>query len=187
MGEKESISPNKEPVQPESKEGKERLKEIKEAGKEAKHEQKDSIEEIRSSIEKTAVSGKDKVKGETSEKKPGRPAYINRDVKNQAYQNTLKDVRKQLRPTQKFASKVIHNPAVEAVSELSSKTVARPSALLGSGVFALITTTAVVIASRYYGFRYNFFVLVISLGIGFGLGLIVELILRVFRRKKETS
>ncbi len=181
--ERESISPNKEPNPAESKEGKERLKELKEAGERSKHEQKDNIEQIRSSIEKTAISGKEASKGESDEKTPSRPTYVNRDIKEEAYQSTLKDVRKQLKPTQKFASRIIHNPVVESVSEVGSKTVARPSAMLGAGVFALISTSIAVIASRYYGFRYNFFVLVISLAIGFILGLLVELILQVFRRR----
>lgn len=145
-----------------------------EAGEKAKT---DDLEKIRGSIEDSAKSV-DKISVEKDDDQRGLEApRLDRTVKKRTYKKELTRVRKKLNTPQKAFSSVIHNPAVDAISEVGSKTVARPSGLLGGGVIASLGTLALYIASRYYGFEYNFFVFILLLVLGFIVGVCVELIL----------
>lgn len=158
----------------------ERERQIIEAGKQAKHESEDSLESIRSSIEKESAKAEIEKPGReaSEEESKVRPTIIDRTLKGKAYQKELHRVRSHLSKPQKSLSKFIHAPVVEKVSEVSGKTVARPSGLLGGGLVAFLGTLALVIMTRYYGYEYNFFVFIALLIGGFFLGLLLELIIR---------
>lgn len=108
---------------------------------------------------------------------------IHKDLKLQAYNQVLRKVRSHLKPSERKFSKVIHQPVVEAVSELSSKTIARPSALLGGGITAFIGSGAILYMSKHYGFEYNFFIYILLLLIGFGAGIALEFLVSGARSK----
>jgi hypothetical protein len=181
MAERAPIRHEHEKAHESSKEQNEKLKETIEAGKQAKHEAKDSLDEIRSSIEKEAAKAADKkqeqASNESKDKGPGR-VVIDRNVKKKAYKKELHRIQTHLPKSQRTFSKFIHNNAVETVSEVGGKTVARPSGLLGGGIVAFLGTLGMVLVSRHYGFTYNFFVFVALLVGGFFLGLILELVIR---------
>jgi len=166
----------------------EKLKDSIEAGKNAKNEVEDSLETIRSSIDKEADSGKHKKQEQEADaQKDQGPGHviIDRDVKTKAYKKELHRIQSHLTRSQKSFSKFIHNPVVESVSEVSGKTVARPSGLLGGGIVALLGSGALVIISRHYGFTYNFFVFIALLIAGFFLGLVVEMFVRGIVKAKS--
>ena len=159
----------------------EKLKETVEAGKQAKHEAKDNLDEIRSSIEKEATKSEDnqrKQEAEADDDKGPSSVVIDRNLKKKAYKKELHRVQTHLPKTQRAFSKVIHSRGVEAVSEVTGKTVARPSGLLGGGIVAFVGTLGLVLISRHYGYSYNFFVFIALLVGGFFLGLIIELVVR---------
>lgn len=159
----------------------EKAKQTAEAGKHAKHEAKDQIENIRSSIEKEAIKSADKKREQAEDAEQGKThghAIVDKNLKKKAYQKELHRIQTHLPKRQRAFSKVIHNKTVEAVSEVSGKTVARPSGLLGGGIVAFIGTLGLVIISRYLGFSYNFFVFLALLVGGFFLGLLIELVVR---------
>lgn len=166
----------------------EKLKDSIEAGKQAKHEAKDSLESIRSSIDKeatrTAITKKNEQEADTNQDKGPGNVIIDRTVKKKAYKKELHRIQSKLPKPQRSFSKFIHAPTVEAVSEVSSKTVARPSGLLGGGIAAFAGTSILVLVSRHYGFTYNFFVFIVLLVAGFFVGLIIETIVRgLFKAK----
>lgn len=172
----------------EADKSREKIREAEEAGKKAEKESRDSLEAIRSSVEKQAESGKETLKRQTADQENTKdvgPAIIDRTVKRKAYKKELQRVRTHLPKSQRTLSKVIHNPTVEAVSEVGSRTVARPSGLLGGGIAAFVGTIALVLISRHYGFTYNFFVYIALLAGGFLVGLIFELIIRGLRKGKS--
>lgn len=190
MSEKEPQlhSPENSAEQAESNaEQREKLKELLEKAEQEPGNNEDSIEKLRNRIEEEAVSGKEKSAGEhqADKKEPG--FRIDKTAKNDAYKKTLKSVRHKLPRRQRAFSKVIHQPTVEKISEVGSKTVARPSALLSAGFFAFIGTTAIVWISRYYGFRYNFFVYIVLLIGGFLFGLLAEAAWRGARKISHKS
>ncbi len=158
----------------------EKLQQTIEAGKQARHEAKDSLDEIRSSIEKEATKTEHnphKHEAEAEDKAPSN-VVIDRNLKKKAYKKELHRIQGHLPKSQRAFSKVIHNRGVEAVSEVTGKTVARPSGLLGGGIVAFLGTLSLVLVSRHYGFSYNFFVFIALLIGGFFLGLIIEMVVR---------
>lgn len=157
------------------KDQQEKLKHLLDKAEKASHEYENSIETIRDNIEDEAISGKEAAAGDTGKDAQSQHVpIIDRHVKQQTYKKTLQHVQRQLPKTQRAFSKFIHRPVVEAVSEASAKTVARPSGLLGGGICALLGSAALVWMSRHYGFYYNFFVFIALVAAGFALGVLLE-------------
>lgn len=169
-------------------EHREKLNETIEAGKNARHEAKDSLESIRSSIDKEATkTASKKHEQEADAQKDKGPGHviIDRHVKGKAYKKELHRVQTHLPKSQRSFSKFIHSGPIEAISEVGGKTVARPSGLLGGGLVALVGTSVLLLVSRHYGFRYNFFVFIALLLGGFLLGLVGEMLVRSVRKTRS--
>lgn len=172
----------KEPSGEDKERQAERLKELVEKAEKA-HDNKEKVPELEHTAKQEAVSGKERPVGELGkEKRSQSTAPIDRTVKKAAYQRELHRIQKQLSKPERGFSKVIHKPVVEAISNVGSKTVARPSGVLGGGIAALIGGAIVLWMSRHYGFRYNFFVFIALLGIGFGIGLVIEATYKAIRK-----
>lgn len=143
-----------------------------------------SIDKIQESIHQEALSAKEITIDVAHQDKSHQPIFgIQRELKADAYKQTIQKVRSHLSPTERTLSKIIHHRTIEPVSELSSKTVARPSGVLGGGIVALIGSSIVLFMAKRYGFHYNFTIFLILLVGGFGAGLLVELCIRLVRRK----
>jgi len=122
---------------------KELLEEMTEKGRESaeEHAEKvaDSLEDIRAeALDKSETAEDLAAVHEAETEEPEAPLLVNADLKNIKYKRTLQSVRKDLKPTERVMSKVIHNPAVDAVSEVAGKTIARPSGFLAGAIFAFI-------------------------------------------------
>jgi len=109
------------------------------------------------------------------------PLYIDKTVKKLRMKQSLSQVQRELTPMERSLSKLIHQPAVRAVSELSAKTISRPSGLLGGGLFAFLGSSAYLFMAKFIGFRYNYLVFLLLFVGGFVLGLVLELLLRLVR------
>jgi ABC-type nickel/cobalt efflux system permease component RcnA len=162
-----------------SAEQKEKLNQLLKEAKEAHHEPAEHSELLRKTVEQEALTGKE-LQGKIGEKERPKQQHSNvaitKAAKKAAYRKTLSHVRQQLPQHERTFSKVIHQPVIERVSEIGAKTVARPSAILSGGICALIGSSIVFYMAKHYGFRYNFFVFILLLGIGFALGLFIELL-----------
>lgn len=159
---------------------------IEKGEKQKESESKKTIEHLRENVEDTAKSRSEKLNSEIDENQSSAPSttVYTQNVKKAAYNKELNRARKHMSKPQKTFSKFIHNPTIESVSEFSSKTVARPSGLLGGGIFAAFGTITLYIMSRYYGFEYNFFIYIILLVLGFLIGVCVELIVYPLIKKQ---
>lgn len=111
------------------------------------------------------------------------PTFIDRALKLHTLRRELQNIQRRESPAARTFSKVIHQPAVRAVSETAGKTVSRPSGLLGGGVLAFIGTSLYLYAARYYGFEYNYFVFLVLFAAGFGAGLLLEAFMRLIPSK----
>lgn len=109
---------------------------------------------------------------------------MTKSMKKDAYKREMAHVRKKLPPTERAFSKFIHQPSVDKVSDLSAKTIARPSALLGGGLGALVGTVVLVFISRHYGIVYNYVMLFLCFLVGMLVGLLVEMLIDLVRHKK---
>lgn len=164
---------------------KERLEHLKHKAEQAEKAERGrhNIEQLKEHAKEAAKSHKET---QPHHEKESHESVIGtqRDIKTKAYKDTMRKARSHLKPTQRTFSKIIHQPVVDAVSEFSAKTVARPSAILGGGIMALIGSGFFLFMAKYYGFGYNFFVYIAFLAVGFVLGLLVELL---FHRRNSTK
>ena len=143
---------------------------------------RDTLEAIQERIEK-ATQGHEKLKADKAELAPGETIpHANTKLKSHAYQQTLRRTQKKLPKHERAFSKVVHQPAVEALSEAAGATVARPSGLLAGGIFSVISSLGVLYICRHYGYEYNFTIGLASFAGGFALGVIIEGILKLFKR-----
>jgi hypothetical protein len=109
------------------------------------------------------------------------PLYIDKTVKKLRMKQSLSQVQRELTPMERGLSKLIHQPAVRAVSEVGAKTVSRPSGLLGGGLLAFLGSSTYLFMTKYIGFRYNYLVFLLLFVGGFVLGLVLELLVRLVR------
>ncbi len=107
---------------------------------------------------------------------PAPSLNVNRELKQITLRRELQQIRRRLPAPQRTLSKVIHQPVVRVTSEFAGKTVTRPSGLLGGGVVALTGTSIYLYMANHIGFAYNYGVFLILLGLGFVLGLVIELL-----------
>lgn len=154
-----------------------------------RHNHAEKVERIRSQIEAEAKSKhehEEHHKTKESEKTElEQPVLINKELKQMTYKRTLRKTQNKLPAPYKTLSKVIHQPVVEAVSEVAGKTVARPSGVLMGGVFAFIGSSLFLWISKHYGYEYNFLLFLSFFAGGFIIGILVELGLYLANRKSK--
>ena len=149
---------------------------------------KETLEDIREEAEEEATTTEDLVKLEDEATKQPEPnLYVNDDLKSLKYKRTLQAVRKDLKPSERVLSKVIHNKAVDAASEVAGKTIARPSGFLVGSIFAFVGSSVFLWISRHYGYEYNFLMFAMLFVAGFMIGLLVEMGLRLATRKSSKN
>lgn len=151
-----------------------------------RHEHAEKLDEIRSQIEAADTKHENRKQANEHEKTEAeQPVLINRELKDMSYRRTLKRTQAKLPAPARAFSKVIHNPVVEATSEIAGKTIARPSGILSGGVFAFLGSSLFLWIARHYGYEYNYLMLALFFVGGFFVGLLVELVLRFARRRAK--
>lgn len=140
-----------------------------------------AVESLREEIETAAETTED-VTVETQEKKP-HAQFDQGSLKRATYKKTMKKVQSQLPPAERVLSKVIHQKTVETISNFSGKTIARPSGILGGGLIALIGSLFVLYFAKHYGFEYNYTLFILLYALGFGIGLLLEVGVKLTNRK----
>ncbi len=138
-----------------------------------------NIDSLQEQVEQQAVSGKEITIGERESTHHDSPIGVQRELKADAYKRSLQKIRKELPWPDRALSKLTHQPYIEAISEFSGKTIARPSGILGGGVISTLGSGALLYIAKHYGFKYNFLAFLILFMAGFAVGLIVELLLRL--------
>lgn len=88
----------------------------------------------------------------------------------------LQEAQNQLSKTEKALSKFFHNEVVEVISTISANTFARPLALLYGGLFAFFVSILAMATYQYLGYTYNYLIPVSGFGIGYIVGLAIELL-----------
>lgn len=151
--------------------------------KQPEKDSRESIESIQKSIDQYAHSTKE-ITVEEQETKPS-GTYLSREVKQSAYKQTMKQMRRHLSSPERTFSRIIHQPIVDVVSENSAKTIARPSGILGGGITALLGGSALLYLAKHYGFQYNYLVFILLFVAGFALGLLLEIVFKTVRHFKR--
>jgi hypothetical protein len=105
--------------------------------------------------------------------------------KKAVYKKEIKKVQAQLPKRSRTFSKFVHNPVVEKVSDVASKTVMRPSLLIGGSVVGLTLGLIVYIGARYYGYVIPNMTFILFLVVGAVVGMLVEFIYHRFNRPED--
>jgi len=144
-----------------------------------------SVEDITKKIEAHAVSGKEMSSRNTETEQTHHPVMVNKQLKDMSYSRAMTRVRKHLPAPSRALSKIVHSPLLDKPSELASKTVARPSSMLGGGLFAMIGTALLLWTVNKHGYEYNYLaVAVLFLG-GAIAGLAAEGTIRLLKRRTK--
>lgn len=145
------------------------------------HEKAERLETIRSEVETAEKQTEQAHLPPIESDEPEQPAYVSQDMKRAGQYRALKHVRSQLSVPNRALSRLVHQPAIRTVSEVSAKTVSRPSGLLGGGFFAFLGSVAYLFMASHIGFRYNYTVFLLFFVGGFIVGLVLELAVRLTR------
>jgi len=154
------------------------------------YDQAGELENAKHNVERALEKGHDARGNKTHQPQQFMPTHkqpIKKATKKQKqteYKKTLKSIQKEMNPAERTFSKVIHNPVVEATSEIAGKTVARPAALLVGSLSALILTTIIYAIAKYYGYVLSGFEWIITFVIGWAIGLVIDWIrVEIFGKK----
>jgi len=140
------------------------------------------LEEAREDIESSEAKGAESLERALSEGSDSKQAPImppGDQEKNVTLNTNLSIIRSRLNKRQKSFSNFVHKPVIDSLSEVTAKTVIRPSAILMGGLFTLVGSSVYLYLNKQTGFKYNFFVAIILFLGGFIVGLILELMYRV--------
>lgn len=155
--------------------GEERLKEQHEALERKNHEKVDSKEAHKEALEKAHSKEKHAEKEKPEQKHEHEKKRVrSRSERESAYNDIMRDTRKEMSAPGRAFSKIIHNKAVEATSEALGKTVARPNAILSGSVFAFVITLAVYIVAKRYGYSLSGTETILSFVGGWLLGILFD-------------
>ena len=142
------------------------------------------VESLAKAAEQQAISGKEVNIGDKQGESSAQTFGVHKQLKTDAYKRSLKKIQSHLHAPERIASRIIHQPAVEAVSNVTAKTAARPSGFLTGSFVALLGSALFLYMARHYGYTYNYAVIFILFLGGFLVGLIIELLFKlVFRRQ----
>ncbi|HSX41432.1 MAG TPA: hypothetical protein VLF21_02255 [Candidatus Saccharimonadales bacterium] len=106
-------------------------------------------------------------------------------TKQASFDHTLRSLRHRMSPSARAFSQFIHQPTVEALSDVAGKTILRPSVTIGATTLAVLFSGFVYFSARHYGFELRGSEIWISLLAGGLLGLIIEFILNMHRRRNR--
>lgn len=131
-------------------------------------------QEARAEAEKQARPAEDYRPAAESEKvAPKQTHHFNTDHKK-AYEETMATVQQHMSAPARAFSKVIHNKAVEEVSDVTGNTIARPNAILSGSLFALLLTLALYVEARYAGHSLSGFEMIGAFILGWIIGIIFD-------------
>ena len=128
---------------------------------------------------KQAISverGSAEKKGKESSGSPAkrRHGVVSKKERKTSYDQHMKHLQTELKPTQRAFSKVIHNPIIEKTSEAVGSTIARPNAILSGAVVAFFLVLAVYLVSKHYGYALSGFESIGAFIVGWILGLLYD-------------
>lgn len=138
-----------------------------------------SESEARREALKEAISverGSAEKKGKEASSSPAkrRHGVVSKKERKESYNQHMKHLQTELKPTQRAFSKVIHNPVIEKTSEVVGSTIARPNAILSGAVVAFFLVLAVYVVSKYYGYALSGFESIGAFIVGWVLGLLYD-------------
>lgn len=149
------------------------------------HKLHEQIESIQKNVEKHSTSSEEIVaRHQEKDKAEPTPTTLPKDLQSIAFRRSMIQIRRHLSKSEQSFSKVVHQPVVDRVSNIASKTIARPSGILWGAAFMFIGSVLLLIISKRYGFTYNYLVGLIFLITGYIFGCFIELLYKIIIKIK---
>lgn len=140
------------------------------------------LSKIRQNVAEKASTTSETISSSSSKERTAAPqTIIDSELKDMMFTRTLNRVQRHLNPAQKVFSKTIHSKAVDKVSTIGEKTIARPVGLIFGGLLHCLVVSSAYLAKQF-GMRYNPVVFCVFFLGGYIVGLVIELILRIIRK-----
>ncbi len=142
-------------------------------------------EQAKHTIEQEALSSNELEESEQDTRHSQETGFVGREAKAHNFSINLNRARRHLSAPDRVVSKLIHNPVVDQLSEVGSKTVARPIGLLSGGFCALLATSFLVYYTKHNGIPYNFGAFIAFFVGGYVVGIVLELLWKTMHGRKE--
>lgn len=136
-----------------------------------------SEDEAREQLEKVIEKAESEEIKQEKKKQPAKAErIITKEDRKDSFKKTMETVQSQLPKSSRTFSKVIHNPTVEKVSEVTGKTIARPNAILSGSVAAFVLTLAIYTLAKINGYPLSGFETIAAFIIGWIAGMLFDYI-----------
>lgn len=166
---------NLEAVEQAGIEQRERLRDqLERAGEQSKENLEDARHEALESARSIEQEKKPETDRQVSPAERRKDGPIGKAEREASYKATMKQVRSELSAPSRAFSKVIHNNAVEKVSDAVGATVARPNAILSGAVAAFVITLGIYLLAKQYGYPLSGFESIAAFIIGWIVGLLFD-------------
>lgn len=144
-------------------------------------------EEIARTADKQTETPLDRLKAAEAAEQPAQPLNINRELKAITLNRELRNIQRKLPAVPRGFSKLVHQPVIRAISEVTDKTISRPSGLLGGSLVAFLGTAGYFYLAKSMGFNYNYLVFLVLFAGGFIIGLGLELLVYLATSSRRHS
>ena len=153
----------------------ERLREERERAGEKSHENLENARhealERAKSVEHQETSPKHERQPSPAERRNSPAGKVERDA---SFNATMNELQTHMTPASRAFSKVIHNKAVEKVSDVAASTIARPNAILSGAILAFILTLGVYLVAKNLGYTLSGFETIGAFVLGWILGFVYD-------------
>jgi len=154
---------------------------IKSTGK-STHAQPEKLKRLQQDSENTVVHADPA--GHNNNASPEPPYSSVQQQRKHTYKDTLSRIRTGLPAPLRPLSKIIHQPAIEKLSDALSATIARPGAILAGSVTAFLFVSGAYFMALYNGFSLSGSETFIAFAAGWIAGIVFDLTLTLFRRNR---
>lgn len=159
------------------------LEKLRAAAKEAAEQSPESLDKLHDDVEAAAKKSAEINVEQLAEDNNGMTILgTHHELKNQSYKKKMKQIRSQLSTPERSFSEFIHQPLINNLSEVGSKTIFRASGILGGSITALLGSLIFIYTAKHYGFSYNYLVFFMLFAGGFVVGLLGEVLIRLYKR-----
>lgn len=148
---------------------------LKQKAEKAASEQEGSAEAAREAVS-SALNEQEAVTEAVPEINKKAPAerIITKAHRKESFQKTMSAIQSQMSSPSRAFSKIIHNPAVEKVSDAAGRTIARPNAILAGSLAAFVLTLGIYLVARSRGYPLSGAETIAAFVLGWAIGLIID-------------
>ena len=133
-----------------------------------------------------SIESNDKEKEKTEKNQiPHHHEFINKKQLSKSYSQTLSQVQNDLPANSRIFSKIIHNKYIEKTSDITSKTIARPNAILAGAFAAFVLTLLTYTIAKTIGYNLSGFETIAAFIVGWIIGIVFDFLRVIITSNKS--